>query len=92
MLNITSTKITKTENQSKWNIAQEPEEKLKRPNRKLKFIQLLKRKVFSCLDNNHRRNIYFPQLLMGVPMYCTGDKLGIGKLGVYTYNPVSKVA
>lgn len=60
MLNITSIKITKTENQIKWNIAQEPEEKLKRPNRKLKFIQLLKSKVFSCLDYNHRKNIYFP--------------------------------
>ena len=59
MQNITSIKITKTENQIKWSIAQEPEEKLKRLNMKLKLAPLLKN-MFSYHDNNHREEIYFP--------------------------------
>ena len=48
-----------------------------RLNTKLKLAQLLK-KVFSYLDRNHREEIYFLQLLMGVPIYCSREKIGGG--------------
>lgn len=46
---------------------------------KLKLAQLLQKKVFTYLDNNHREEIYFPQLLMGVPIYCSREKIEEGK-------------
>jgi len=41
---------------------------------KLILAQLLKKIMFSYLDNNDRKGIYFPQLSVGVPVYCSREK------------------
>lgn len=42
---------------------------------KLKLAQLLY--VFIYLENDHREEIYFPQLQMGVSVHCSREKTGV---------------